>query len=86
MTGAGGAQPLQVRGAAARRLPAIAARHGSGLAAHDPLLPWPDSPRAPSTFGLTDDERRREAVRLLAIGWARWEVAAVLAAPKSAAP
>ncbi len=74
------------RTSAARRLPALPGRFGPDLAAHDPLLPWSAIRRRPCTFALTDDERRREAVRLLASGWAAWEVAAVLAAPKSVAP
>ncbi len=74
------------RTSAARRLPALPGRCGPDLAAHDPLLPWSTTRRRPCTFGLTDNERRREAVRLLASGWAAWEVTAVLTAPKSAAP
>ncbi len=75
---------LRVRAAAARRLPALLDRHGSSLAARDPLLPWPSEPRQPSTFGLTATELRHEAARLLASGWQVYEVVAVLAPPETA--
>ncbi len=77
---------LSRRTSAARSLPALPGRFGPDLAARNPLLPWSAIRRQPCTFSLTDDERRREAVRLHASGWTAWEVAAVLAAPKSVAP
>lgn len=73
---------LARRSRAARRLPVLPGRHGSSLAARDPLSPWP-AVRQPSTFGLTATELRHEAQRLLASGWQVHEVVAVLAAPEA---
>ncbi len=71
---------LRSRAAAACRLPALPDRWGPSLAARDPMLSWPAA-RRPSTYSLTPEEFRREATRLLAAGWAMWELAAVLAVP-----
>ncbi len=68
------------RSRAARRLPVLSDRHGSSLAAWDPLLPWPIEPRQPPTYGLTGAELQREASRLRAGGWAP-EIAATLVRP-----
>lgn len=76
---------LRRRAAAARRLPAVDGRHGDGLAARDPALTWPPAPRIPSTYGMTPDEIRREAERLLASGWASWEIVCTLVSPEQAA-
>lgn len=72
---------LARRAAAARRFPPVDGRHGDRLAAHDPALNWPPTPRAPGTYGLTPDEIRREAQRLEALLWQDWEVREVIAAP-----
>jgi hypothetical protein len=76
---------LRRRADAARRHPALEGRHGDRLAAHDPALPWPPTPRTPSTYGLSPDEIRREAERLLASGWQTWEIVDTLAPPAMAA-
>lgn len=76
---------LRRRADAARRLGSIDGRHGGLLAALDPALTWPPAPRQPSTFGLAPDERRREVERMVATGWYRWEIVAVLVSPTVAA-
>ena len=76
------ATQMRNRVAAAVRLPPLPGRHGRTLAAYDPDLTWPPAPRSPSTYGLSPDERRHEAERLLASGWAGHEVARVLVSPE----
>jgi hypothetical protein len=73
---------MRRRAAAARRLPAVDGRHGDGLAARDPALTWPPTPRIPSTYGMTPDEIRHEAERLLSDGWQTWEIVVILAPPE----
>jgi len=85
VTGASVPVSQRRRHAAALRLEPLAGRHGGTLAAYDPWLPWPPAPRTPSTFGMTPDEIRAEAERLLAAGWSRSEVRAVLAPPEPVA-
>lgn len=79
------AHALRRRAVAARRLPALDGRHGGTLAALDPALTWPPAPRTPSTYSLSDDERRDYARALIASGWDSWEVRQVLAAPEPVA-
>lgn len=73
------------RATAARRLEPLDGRYGPDLGARDPLESWPPAPRTPGRYGLTDDELRAEADRLLASGWASWEIVATLARPEVAA-
>jgi len=79
------ADALRRRADAARRLEPVDGRHGPDLGARDPVACWPPASRGPSTYGLSSDERRHEAERLLAAGWAGWEVVAVLVDPEAAA-
>lgn len=78
------AAALRRRADAARRLPPLEGRHGPDLGARDPLASWPTG-REPSTFGLTGDELRAEAERLVASGWGCWEIRATLVRPEVAA-
>lgn len=72
---------LRRRADAAHRLEPVDGRWGERLAARDPALPWPPAPRSPSTYGMTPDEIRWHAADLMASGWQRYEIAAVLAPP-----
>lgn len=76
---------LRRRADAAYRLEPLEGRYGQCLAAHDPALDWPPAPRTPSTYGMTPDERRCYAKRLMAKGWQAWEVRAVLVDPERVA-
>jgi hypothetical protein len=73
------------RRAAARRLEPLDGRWGADLGARDPLASWPPAPRTPGRYGLTDDELRAEADRLLASGWLVSEIRATLVRPQAAA-
>jgi len=76
---------LRGRADAARRHPPLDGRHGRVLAAFDPALSWPPAPRLPSTYGMTDDERRCYAAYLMESGWLTWEIVRTLAPPAMAA-
>jgi hypothetical protein len=75
---------LRRRADAARRLEPVEGRHGPHLGARDPAACWP-SQRGPSTFGMTDDERRCYAAYLIEGGWQQWEIVATLTPPELAA-
>ncbi len=76
------ATALRRRADAARRLEPVDGRWGADLNALDPALPWPPAPRTPSTYGLSPDEIRHEAERLMRTGWQQWEIVATLARPE----
>lgn len=75
---------LRRRAAAARRLEPLDSRHGLDLGARDPIASWPTR-CGPSTYGMTPGEIRREAERMLAGGWASWEIVCTLVSPEQAA-
>ena len=70
---------------AARRCPPIEGRFGPTLAARDPALTFPPLGLMPSTYGMTANELRAEAHRLLEAGWKAWEIPEVLLAPSEVA-